>query len=212
MKPLALLGLALALTTCGPNTTALDPVDGGANGTGGAGEGGFGGAGRGRPDGSIEDSGGSGGSTGGTTGGSGGATGGSGGGTGGSTVPDAGPPDAKPDAGDLCQTCAAYAVEYGDAIRKEQACNPLVASQCAKQTPGQLNCGCPVWVTTTVLSDDVRQRYIAAGCQKCQRLIACPAIACAKPGMGVCTPVAAAQDPVSPIVAPPPKGQCMSKF
>jgi hypothetical protein len=216
MKPLALLGLALAMTSCGPDTTALDPIDsgsgGGAGGEGGAG----GGPGRGRPDGSIEVTGGSGGSTGGgggSTGGSGGATGGSGG-----SQPDAGADagkvDAAPkkDASDMCEACNAFVTEYGEAIRNEQVCNPAVANQCVKQTPGQLTCGCPVWVTTTVLSDDVRARFVAAGCLKCFRFMACPAIACVNPGVGACVPVAAAGDPAAPIVAPPPKGQCMSKL
>ncbi|HXU80997.1 MAG TPA: hypothetical protein VN914_06350, partial [Polyangia bacterium] len=179
MKLLALLGLAaLALTSCGPDTTALDPIDsgsgGGAGGEGGAG----GGPGRGRPDGSIEVTGGSGGKTGGnggSTGGSGGSTGGSGGSQPDAGV-DAGNVDASPkkDASDMCEACNAFVVEYGNAIRNEQVCNPAVANQCVKQTPGQLTCGCPVWVTTTVLSDDVRARFVAAGCLKCFRFMACP--------------------------------------
>ena len=43
----------------------------------------------------------------------------------------------------------------------------------------------------------------------------CPAIACVNPGMGSCVPVMAAADPgggAAPIVAPPPMGQCMTKF
>lgn len=230
MKPLACLGLALALTSCGPDTTALDPIDAGLGGAGGEGGSGSGGAGRAHPDGSIEVTGGSGGSA---TGGSGGSTGGTGGsatgGTGGSATggtggnrPDAGPdaarPDAQPmtDAASMCDACAAFAAEYAEAIRKEQICDPASASpinQCGKQTPGSLTCGCPVWVTTTVLSDDVRQRFIAAGCQKCVRFTACPAIACVNPGVsGVC--VASAASPGAPIAIPPttPKGRCTAKY
>jgi hypothetical protein len=223
MNRLASLGLFLLLTSCGHDPTALDPHDGGS-GTGGGGDssGGSGGAGRGHPDGSIEVTGGTGGD-GGATGGSpgtGGATGGTGGatgGTGGAIGPDAGTTDAQPktDAGDLCQMCAGFATEYAGAIRMEQACTPGATGQCLKQTPGQLTCGCPVWVNTTVLSDAVRMRYQASGCQKCTPFMPCPAIACVNPGAAAtCVPVAAAGDPggATPIVAPPQRGQCMAKF
>jgi hypothetical protein len=216
MKRLGWLTLTLVLTACSADTTALDPTGTGGTGTaGGGGSSGSGGAGRGRPDGSIEATGGTGGS-GGSTGGAGGSMGG----TGGSVKPDAGPPDMgrsdgpPADAGDICQACTGFVTEYANAIRKEQACNPTAPNQCLKQTPGQLTCGCPVWVTTTVLSDDVRARFQAAGCLKCFRFTACPAIACVNPGTGVCVPVMAAGDPPGggvPIVAPP-MGQCMTKF
>jgi hypothetical protein len=218
MKRLAWLTLTLVLASCSTNGSALDPGTGGSGG-GGDSTGGSGGAGRGHPDGSIEVTGGTGGDgTGGVpTGGTGGAMGGTGGamgGTGGSVTPDAGAPDAgTTDAANMCQACAAFATEYANGIRKEQACNPAVPNQCLKQTPGQLTCGCPVWVTTTVLSDDVRMRYQAAGCLKCFGLIACPAIACVNPGTGACVPVMAAGDPAIAVPVPPlPMGQCMSKF
>jgi hypothetical protein len=228
MKPLALLGLTLTLTACGPDTTALDVFDGSAGGGGGeagGGGGGTGGAVRGRRDGSIEDTGGSGGSgTGGSgTGGSTGGSGGSGdGGSGGGIGPDAGLPskDALPpgDAASQCDVCAGYVKEYADAIKQEQVCNPNVPNQCLKQTQGSLSCGCSVWVTNTFASDAVRKRFADAGCIKCQRFSVCPAIACVAPGTGVCTPVSAASDPAppgsrpAPIVAPPPQGQCMTKY
>jgi hypothetical protein len=120
------------------------------------------------------------------------------------------------DAGNGCQACNALLAEYAEAVRKEQACNPMATSQCLKQTPNRLVCGCSVWVNTTVLSDEVRMRFQAAGCQKCTSMVACPAIACVNPGTGACVPVMAAGDPpggAAPIVAPPlPTGQCMSKF
>jgi hypothetical protein len=222
MKRLAWLGLTLLLTSCSHDGTALDGTGGnGTGGNGGGSTGGSGGAGRGHPDGSIEVTGGSGG---GDTGGSGGATGGTGGatgGTGGSLPPDAGMPDAGKgdgppvDAGDMCAACNAFITEYANAIRKEQVCNPTAPNQCLKQTPGQLTCGCPVWVTSTVLSDDVRTRFQAAGClTKCFRFIACPAIACVNPGTGACVPVMALADPpaIAVPVPPLPMGQCMSKF
>ena len=169
MNRLAWLGLTLSLTACSANHTALDPIDGGTGGSG-MGSGGSGGAGRAHPDGSIEVTGGTGGDPGGT-GGSAGGSGGAMGGTGGTVALDAGPPDAKPDAArmpdaaDMCQACSAFVSEYADAIRKEQVCNPGAPNQCLKQTPGSLVCGCPVWVTSTVLTDDVRMRFGAAGCQ-----------------------------------------------
>src|SRR4051794_32569995 len=131
MKPLVLLGLTLALTSCGRDGTALAPPDAGTGGTGTAGTGGSGsgGAGRGHPDGSIEVTGGTGGATGGAGGSTGGSSGsgGSTGGSGGTVGPDAGLPDAQPmgDAGDPCQTtCPALVAEYGNALRQELVCNP----------------------------------------------------------------------------------------
>jgi hypothetical protein len=119
------------------------------------------------------------------------------------------------DAANMCDACAAFAAEYAEAIRKEQVCDPASATnQCLKTTPGTLTCGCPVWVTTTVLSDDVRQRFNAAGCQKCLRFTACPAIACVNPGVsGVCMASAGGAG-AAPIVAPPPplNGRCTGKF
>ena len=92
-------------------------------------------------------------------------------------------------------------------------CNPAAAGlQCLKQTPGMLVCGCPVWVTSTAITDAIRQKFLEAGCSRCVRLTPCPGFACVNPGMGgVCQAVSAAEDPARPIVAPP-AGQCMAKF
>jgi hypothetical protein len=214
MKHLVLLGSVLFLTACGSDTTALDVRDA-APGGGGGGDstGGAGGASRGRTDGSIVDPG-----SGGTTG-SGGSLG-STGGTGGTTVPpDAGAPDVvvpkdvqpNPDADELCgQTCPGLMQAYAEAIKKEQVCDPAAPNQCLKQTQGQLVCGCSVWVTTTVISDAVRKSFLDAGCARCIRFTACPAIACVNPGVGACKAVSAQAD--RPIAPPPAQGQCMAKF
>jgi hypothetical protein len=182
-------------------------------GTGGS-TGGTGGS-TGGTGGSTGGTGGSTGGTGGSTGGAGGSTGGAvgtGGATGGSGGPDGGAPDARmADAGDSCQACAGFALEYANAIRMEQACTQGAPGQCMKQTPGQLTCGCPVWVNTTALSDDVRSRYVAAGCTKCRPFIACPAIACVFPGVGTCGPLAAGSGGAA-TPAPNLNGQCTSKF
>jgi len=220
MKHLAWLACVVFLTACDSSGTAIAPSDGGGGGTGGS-SAGTGGSGGGpikiRPDGSIVDPG-----TGGTTGGTGGATGTGGvmGGTGGAPGVDAGP-DGKKDAAptadaDDCATCNAIAQAYADAVRMELTCDPTAANQCLKQTADRLVCGCTVWVNTTVLSDPLRQQFETAGCQRCVRFTACPAIACIAPMAAVCTPVSAQAnpgDPARPIVAPPAeRGQCMPKY
>jgi hypothetical protein len=228
----SLLPLALTVVACGRDMTGLAVGDGGGGSGGASGSGGQGGATRGRPDASIDDRGGSGG--GGTGGaGSGGSGGIGGGGTGGggsggaggaidAGTRDAAGPDASTgnrdtraaDTADACNACQGFFGDYAIALRQEQACNPDAPNQCLKMTPSSLVCGCPVWVTTTVATDAIRQRFLDAGCGRCPNFQACPAIACVNPGTGVCVRVSAAPepDPARPIVAPPPGGQCMSQF
>jgi hypothetical protein len=226
MKPLALLALALSLVACsGPGSTALG-VDGGG-GVGGDGQGGTGGVVRGHGDsGFFDDDAGPGGGGSGGDGGSGGS-----GGTGGISMVDAAPPydsapdavpkkDAGPgpDAGDICMTtCPALNQDYQVAVKADQQCSPGVAGQCAKQVPGSLMCGCPVWVNTTLATDSIRKRFMDAGCSRCIR--ACPAIACINPGTGVCgkttafVPAPPPPDGDARVIAPPPPlGQCMGQL
>jgi hypothetical protein len=116
------------------------------------------------------------------------------------------------DASDPCSMCAALIAEFEDGLRKEQACDPSAPDQCLKQAA--FFCGCPVWVTTTSLTDAARERYLAAGCLRCGINMPCVA-KCVQPGTGVCVPVMAAAQPpgvAAPVVALPPKGQCMRQF
>jgi hypothetical protein len=217
MSSRALLALMVSLAACGgAGSTALG-VDGGA-GVGG-GDGGTGGVVRGHNDsGFLDDDAG--------LGGSGGGDGGSGGGgSGGSTMIDASPPldsapdvsvkkDARPvpDAQDICQTtCLSLEQDYQVAVKADQKCFNGVAGQCAKQVPGGLQCGCPVWVNSTVATDAIRKRFNDAGCNRC--IHPCPAIACVNPGTGVCSPATAFVPVFLPdgaaVIAPPPAGQCM---
>jgi hypothetical protein len=100
--------------------------------------------------------------------------------------------------------CGDLNTAYIAAVEKAKACNPysmMPVQECGKQVDSALFCPiCPAFVSifaTAALKEmeDLRAKWIALGCDK---MIACPAIACQAPksatclpssaGAGVCTP------------------------
>ncbi len=105
------------------------------------------------------------------------------------------------DATDLCAgTCQTLESDYSSALLKARACNVNIKLQCQMKVTSGLKCpGCVTFVNTTTELDDIRAKWMDAGCASCRRL--CPAIACSPPTSGVCRPNMGALD----------KGTCMDQ-
>ena len=81
--------------------------------------------------------------------------------------------------------CDELAMQYADALEAARACNARSGKeQCTETTPSSLTCGCDVPVNpdnTDAVAELERLRKAGAGCA-----MACPAIACIKPGPAEC--------------------------
>lgn len=192
-------GTGLATGTGGAGGSAQDGTGGSAEGgSGGQGQGGAGGGGR---DGS-----------------SGGQGGGGGGQPDGPLTTDVvlkkdGPPDSD-GASDICASgglCQTIEADYAKAVSSARQCVPGAAGQCTKQVSSSLGCpGCAMWVNSTEIVDAQRKRWTDAGCERCLRFRACPAIACLPLVTGVCQRQLGATYLVARPVPPPP-GVCVDQ-
>jgi hypothetical protein len=116
--------------------------------------------------------------------------------------------------GSCASTCDMLESDYKAALVRARMCNPVSKLQCQMSAATGLGCaGCKVWVNSTVELADVRAKWIAAGCNTCQKVV-CPQIACRALTTGVChSKMLAAQDPPGDRILPQPTiiGTCIDQ-
>jgi hypothetical protein len=82
--------------------------------------------------------------------------------------------------------CGSLAAEYGLALLDAKSCMPNEGVECATPVPASLSpCGgCNDYVTSSIVLDGIRQKWLAAGCANVK--VFCPKIACVQPRSAMC--------------------------